>query len=557
VSGASEISLFFGRLHPLLVHLPIGLLVLLGALELLARFPRFKGANANAGLILAFTIPAAIFSVICGLLLSEAGGYQDQLLQWHKWTAIATAAFCCLAGLLHSLHLKKLYRWCLSSSVLLLVLASHFGGSLTHGSDYLARYAPAPLRAWLGGEAPAPATPAKVQDPLQSPAFVGLVQPILKENCVSCHGPDKAKAGLRVDSLAAILKGGESGPALVGGKSSESLVLKRMRLPASDQDHMPPEGKPQPASSDLALIEWWIDAGASETKKIAELKPPPNIARLIEARFGIGPAVVKTVAPKPINEILPAAAKIADELSVAITALAPNEPWLQCNASVAGKDFGDAELAKLAPLSLNLRWLDLAGTKVSDLGLAALRNMPNLTRLHLERTAVTDGGLSNVVSLVGLEYLNLYATEIGDGGLQQLESLPKLKQVYLWRSKVTPAAATAFLENRTDKDQLQRWQEEIEQLKTKIRDAHLIVDLGTTVAASASTNAGPANSTCPVSGKPVDSAKTVLHEGVLIAFCCDDCKSKFQQDPKPFLEKLAQYLPKGSKPKDDPSKSGQ
>ena len=94
MSGPSDISLFFGRLHPLLVHLPIGLIVLLALLEVLARSHRFKQANANAGLILALAVPASLVSVLCGWLLSLGGGYPDSLLQWHKWTGIATAAAC-------------------------------------------------------------------------------------------------------------------------------------------------------------------------------------------------------------------------------------------------------------------------------------------------------------------------------------------------------------------------------------------------------------------------------------------------------------------------------
>src|SRR5262249_32966249 len=97
---------------------------------------------------------------------------------------------------------------------------------------------------------------------------------------------------------------------------------------------------------------------------------------------------------------------------------------------------------------------------------------------------------------------------------------------------------------RTDKDQLQQWQDQIEQLKANIREAHIAVELGTPLASAATNNATPANTECPVSGKPIDTSKTLLHEGILIAFCCDDCKTKFQQDPKPFLGKLAALMPK-------------
>jgi hypothetical protein len=194
--------------------------------------------------------------------------------------------------------------------------------------------------------------------------------------------------------------------------------------------------------------------------------------------------------------------------------------------------------------------LDLAGTQVTDSGLAHLKAMLNLTRLHLERTGITDAGLTNLTQLTSLEYLDLYGTEVTDAGLETLQSLPKLKQIYLWQTKVTPAAVTAFIDARTDKDQLQRWQHQIEQLKANIREAHIAVELGTQLPSAPATNAAATNTECPVSGKPVDTSKTLVHDGILIAFCCDDCKGKFEQDPKPFLSKLAALMPKDkSKPR--------
>jgi YHS domain-containing protein len=426
---------------------------------------------------------------------------------------------------------------------LALVISSHYGGSLTHGSDYLVHYAPAPLRALLLGTAPQkPSAQPKVASLTDKSAFAALVQPVLQQNCVSCHGPEKSKGGLRVDSFELLAKGGKDGPAIVPGKSANSDLLRRVRLPATDEDHMPPEGKPQPSLDDIALLQWWVDAGASPDKKVAELKPPANIERILAARSGAAPAaVVKTAPPKPLEEVMPIASQLSENLGIALTPLSPKEPWLQCNASVAGTNFANAQLTQLKPIAANLRWLDLAGTGLTDAGLPQIAAMPNLTKLHLERTGVTDAGLACLAgNLPNLEYLNLYSTAVTDAGFDSLQKLPRLKRVYLWQSKVTPAKAKEFAESRLDQMQLQRWQEEIDQLKAKIQDAHIVVDTGMTLPAppAATTNTVAINTMCPVSGKPVDAQKTVLYEGKLVAFCCDDCKAKFQQDPKPFLAKL-------------------
>ena len=542
VIGASDIALFFGRLHVLLVHLPIGLIFLLGMLELLALSTRFRAANANAGVILAIAVPVAIFSVVCGLLLSSGGGYEASLLQWHKWTGIGTASACILASLAYLFDLKRLYRICLFLAVAVLTVASHFGGSLTHGSDYLVRYAPARLRALLGDGSDSQATNSQHSN---GSFFAQVIQPIFTQDCLECHGPNKSKAGLRLDSFAALLKGGDSGPAVAPGKSAQSTLLARLRLPLDDNDHMPPGGKPQPLPEDLALLQWWINAGASADKTMGDLRPPPNIARIVETRLASRAPVAKAVPPRPLNEVLPLAAKLSDSLGITVSSLGPQEPWLQCNASLVGNRFGDAELAQLVPLAMNLRWLDLAGTKITDAGLTPLSGMPNLTRLHLERTAITDAGLSHLSRIASLEYLDLYATQITDAGLEQLQRLPHLRHIYLWQTKVTPSAATAFTEAHTDRDQIKAWQTQIADLQAKISDMHVTVDLGTSLPAPAQASAGSPslNSRCPVSGKAVDPAKTTLFEGSVVAFCCDDCKAKFQADPNAFVAKL------GLKPK--------
>ena len=542
----SEITLFLGRFHPLLVHLPIGLIVLLAFLELLARSRRFKNANACAGPILAFAAPMAVASAICGLLLSNTGGYDERLLQLHKWTGIAVAALSVGLALLYWLDLKKLYQLGLAAAFVMLVGASHYGGSLTHGKDYLARYAPGPLRALMGGtgkEVPSPATPGALAD---KRAFAEVVKPVLDNTCVSCHGPEKAKASLRLDAHAELLKGSEHGPVIVAGKTGESELIKRLLLPADHEDHMPPEGKPQPSNEDIALLMWWVETGAPADAKVGELKTSPAVQKVLEKRFGpatgtapIAKAGAAAAAPKPLAEVLPLAEKLAEDFGIAVTALSPNEPWLQCNTSLAGTNFTDSALAQLAPLAANLLWLDLAGTGVGDTGLAHVAAMKPLTRLRLERTAITDAGLAALVGLTELESLNLYGTAVTDAGLEKLKDLPKLRRVFLWQTKVTPEAAQAFAAARVDTNQIAQLEQQIRDLQEQVRNQRVSVEIAAPPSLVATPGAIPINTVCPVSSKLADRTKTTIHDGKVIAFCCNDCKATFEKDPKPYLGKLA------------------
>ena len=87
--------------------------------------------------------------------------------------------------------------------------------------------------------------------------FEQNVRPLLAENCYSCHGDKKQKGGLRLDSLEAILKGGESGPAVVAGKPEESLIVEAINYEGLE---MPPNGKLGPEK--VAVLTRWVSLGA-------------------------------------------------------------------------------------------------------------------------------------------------------------------------------------------------------------------------------------------------------------------------------------------------------
>ena len=89
--------------------------------------------------------------------------------------------------------------------------------------------------------------------------FEKSVRPVLVEQCLKCHGPAKQRGGLRVDSREALLKGGDSGPALVPGKPAASLLLKAVR---HDGLRMPPKPAAKLAPQAAASLEAWIAAGA-------------------------------------------------------------------------------------------------------------------------------------------------------------------------------------------------------------------------------------------------------------------------------------------------------
>jgi mono/diheme cytochrome c family protein len=109
--------------------------------------------------------------------------------------------------------------------------------------------------AWQGGRAqsPAVANPSAVD-------FTRDIQPIFAKSCYSCHGAKSQMGNLRLDSKKLALSGGQSGHAIVAGKSAESTLFQRV-AGTSDQARMPMGGKPL-SPAEIDLIKKWIDAGA-------------------------------------------------------------------------------------------------------------------------------------------------------------------------------------------------------------------------------------------------------------------------------------------------------
>jgi len=106
-------------------------------------------------------------------------------------------------------------------------------------------------------ENPGPSKALPTQDP--NP-YADRIQPILAKYCVACHSHNAPESNLKLLSLASMITGGDSGPALIPGKPSESLILRRIL--GLDEPKMPPEDSAQPTPEEIETIQRWIEQGA-------------------------------------------------------------------------------------------------------------------------------------------------------------------------------------------------------------------------------------------------------------------------------------------------------
>jgi hypothetical protein len=276
------------------------------------------------------------------------------------------------------------------------------------------------------------------------------ILPIFRDTCLRCHGPERVKGKLRLDTKEAAMKGGSSGDTIKPGDATGSELYKRIILPKDDVDVMPNEGETL-TKAQIDLIKAWIDQGAKwpDGVVIAGTNAPAASAPPQAAVERLGQPAPEPTLPedfKPGAEEASAIEALA-AAGVDVRPLAQDSPWREANFRLQGEKITDETIVPLKDIR-SLVELNLANTKVSDAGLVALKDLPYLKTLHLELTGVTDSGLEQLKGLSNLVYLNLYGTEVTDAGLEHLDGLKHLQRLYLWQSKVTPEGAKKLEEAR-------------------------------------------------------------------------------------------------------------
>ncbi len=287
---------FLGRFHFIFLHIPIAVVLAVFAIELMSVFKAVRPARAAAPFLLWFAALGGIGATVCGYLLSLSGGYGEEMLERHFWAGIGVAVgtiitlvIKLLAASRSSTGLNLLYLFFLVVTVGVLMLASHDGGSLTHGSDFLTKHMPPELKKLAGlpvdedgGGRDLTKVPVG-----QLRLYQDLVEPVFERKCWKCHSESKSKGDYRMDTFEAMMEGGENPPAVVPGDLEDGELFYLLTTDDED-DVMPPTNKPPMTEEEIALVAWWIEKGAPENKNVGELEDPlgDEIKKLIAAVLG-------------------------------------------------------------------------------------------------------------------------------------------------------------------------------------------------------------------------------------------------------------------------------
>jgi uncharacterized membrane protein len=413
---------FIGRFHPLIVHLPIGILLLAILFEWLPARKPYKSVRRSIRFILWIGFLSALVSGITGYLLSQSGEYDSEAVERHQYAGIILIVFSFVyAWVRGQKQFRPIFKLLSIVALGLLTITGHLGGTLTHGEGY--------LTSGFDSVDEVDLTKVNLQ---QAIYYDDLVKPILESKCYGCHGSSKQKGKLRLDEPQHILKGGKDGVILVAGKVDDSDMIDRMLLPLNDEDHMPPKEKKQLTEKEIAVLKTWIASGADFRKSVKELNQLAELENILSSEKA-------RVLDVPEMEVAPADSKALTELhklGVVIVPVAAGSNYLSAN--LINATALDSVMDLLMALKAQLVWLKAGNQPVTDLQLSKLSALTSLTRLALEHTEITDQGLTSLKSLSTLQYLNLNYTKVTAAGVMALAPLKNLQTIYLYGTNIKP-----------------------------------------------------------------------------------------------------------------------
>jgi len=430
---STTILLWFGKLHPLVLHFPIVI-----GIAIIIYFLFFQNRpleeNTEKLVLVGNALTASIVALL-GLFLSKQDAYTATTLNLHKWGGVSIAfisgSFIYIKNI--SSSLKKILA---IGYLFVLLFFTHQGALLTHGENALSIPEPVVVKI----------EEVKKNDSSLT-VYEKAIEPILAQKCVSCHGPEKIKGNLQLQSPELIIKGGKDGNILNGIQNEEALLLQRIHLPNTDEKHMPPDGKLQLTIEELNLLSKWVKAGGNFTKKISELTKTDSLSILAMAYK----APTKSSGDNKNN---------APDLKEY------NSSYLTVNYLFNGSE------------EIEVNFFQSSFYKKEQLT-NLLKIKDKIVSLNMQGMPLTKEDLAIIVQFTHLKKLNLNYTKLALNDLEPLKTMTSLKNLSICGMELNQNSLTKFLEKSTFSE-IHIWnnhsnEKEFEQLSTSNKKIKIII----------------------------------------------------------------------------------
>lgn len=436
-----ETIFFLGRFHPLLVHFPIGFLILAILIEIYCSIFKIR-VNKS---IINFTWFIAFFSSILtttlGLLIAETGHYIDENLFMHKVFGLSLTTVSFVSWFFRLSFFSNLFSSSfktLSNTIIvvLLTLTGHYGGNLTHGETYLVDYAPENIKELVVKKN------KHVELEIDSvEIYNDLIQPIFNQKCVSCHNKEIFRGNLNMDSYSNLLKGGSSGNPINKSDPRKSLLIKRITMPTSDLKYMPPDGEPV-SFDEIKTLIWWINNLDKSNDNLASLKVEDDIKESLEMLYSINFKEKQWFEKIIVEKLDESLIQGIDNTIFQIKYVSDDKKFLSVKYLKKNVSLGDIE--KLEKIRGNITYFTAKSSNLSNDMIKSISNFENLVKLEIQDNNINDESIEILQSLNNLEILNIHKTKITSKAIDALKKFKNLKRAYVWGTSISKSEIDNF-----------------------------------------------------------------------------------------------------------------
>ena len=417
-----------GRFHPLIIHLPIGFILIGLLIEINSQ--KFKSSNKILKFIFLWSSITCFISVLTGFLQYQNEGLLWESIQNHFISGIITL----LLSVAFYFYLNKskpftaLPRKVYTIGIFFnLLITGHLGGNITHGEDHLIEPLPDSIKLFLNKDSVKEEYTFKNEIDINKPVFNNLIQPILDSKCVSCHNSKKSKGKLMLNNYEVLKKGGKNGLVINFENPELSEILVRIHLPKSEKKHMPPKAKKQLTKAEINILSHWINMGAPENTLIKDMEMSYELlSNFIQKEESFFPEIDIDIPNK--NSI-----SFLRKKGILIAPITKSSNLLYLS-SYNYHEFIKEDISELNKLKNNLVDIDLSNSSFNDEVFEILSAFKNLTRLKLNYTSISGKGIEKLSSLKNLKKLHLINTNFNSNQIEVINSFPALEKAYLFQN---------------------------------------------------------------------------------------------------------------------------
>lgn len=413
---------WLGKMHPLFLHFPIVIGIFICLYFILDKKNGLDEKIMHATLV----ANAFLSSIVCilGLFLSKQDNYDEGLIYLHQWGGIAMAMIGW--GLIYieqkNNRFKTNYIIRVEFSIaylLLILLFTHKGAQLTHGTNILN---------FPKIENLDTAQIKKSLTDSNTTVYNRVIAPILQQKCVSCHGKDKMKGDLLLNSPTNILKGGKGGPILTFDKQKESILLERIHLDIAQKKHMPPNGKLQLTPDEISILKRWIKAGSDFKIKLQNLAKTDTLFLLANNYKPADNVERKVLTNLPdLKEF--------NSNYCSVNYLFNNTT--QVEVHFFQRDFYNrADLKKLIKIQDQIVNLNMQGMPLTMEDIKIISGFKNVENLNLNYTGLHLKTMGPIKFLKNLKSLAICAIQFNNSDLKKFLIGSPLQQVHIWSSEI-------------------------------------------------------------------------------------------------------------------------